>query len=364
MGLDRTGHYTTKDIRKKKAQYNIVVGERSPGKSYAVKRDLLELAYETKKPSFIVIRRYEEDIKTAYVQQYFADNCSIEGNTGEVFTLTHGEYEMIYVYQSRIYFANKDPDSGRVIPGIQIGYAMALSQDERYKSQQFPDVSEIVFEEFVTRKLYLKDEVIRFMNLVSTIARKREIHVWMIANSISRVCPYFTEWGLRNIPKMKEGTIDIYNFDETKIAVEMCPSVKKKSKMFFGHAAKSIQGGQWETDILPMLPGSYEDDYEKLYEMYVEGEGFTFKLELLIDEDGDCVIYVYPFTKTIKPDLPVICDDFDVSQMKRPYLKRSIRPEVKISELYAQGKICFASNLCGTDFYAVVKNMKGGLLAR
>ena len=363
MGLDRTGYYTTKDIRKKKAQYNIILGERSPGKSYAVKRDALKRAYKESKPTFIVIRRYEEDVKNNYIQNYFADNSTTEGNDGEVFTITDGEYESVYVYQSKIYFANRDPESGRMVPGLHIGYVMALSADERYKSQQFPTVSDIIFEEFVTRKMYLKDETIRLMHLISTIARKREVSVWMIANSISRVCPYFTDWGLRNIPKMKEGTIDIYTVENTKIAVEMCPSRKLKSKMFFGQAAKSIQGGQWETDILPGLPGDYED-YEKLYEMYLEGEGFIFKLELLMDDDAECVIYVYPFTKSVKPELPVITDEFSVSSMKRPYLRRNIAPEAKISDLFQQKKICFSSNLCGTDFYAVHRNMKGGLIAR
>lgn len=363
MGLDRTGYYTTKDIRKKKAQYNVVLGERAPGKSYAVKRDVLKRAFKEEKPTFIIIRRYEEDVKNSYIQNYFADNNTTEGNSGEVFTITGGEYEMVYVYQSKIYFANRDPESGKIVPGMHIGYTMALSSDERYKSQQFPTVTDVIFEEFVTRKLYLKDECIRLMNLISTIARKREVSVWMIANSISRVCPYFTDWGLRNIPRMKEGTIDCYIIEDTKIAVEMCPSKKQKTKMFFGQAAKSIQGGQWETDLLPALPGDY-DEYEKLYELYLEGEGFIFKLELLMDEDAECVLYVYPFTKTVKPELPIITDEFSVSQIQRPYLKKTIAPERKISELFQQGKVCFASNLCGTDFYSVHRNMKGGLIAR
>lgn len=76
----------------------------------------------------------------------------------------------------------------------------------------------------------------------------------MVANTISRVCPYFQQWSLQNIPKMKEGQIDRYRIDETDIAVEMSPSRKEKSKMFFGQAAKSIQGGQWESSVFPDLP--------------------------------------------------------------------------------------------------------------
>lgn len=363
MGLGKTGYYTVKDIKKKKAQYNIILGERSPGKSYAVKAEALRNAWKAKAPTMVIIRRFEEDIKTAYMQQYFGDNNENTGADGDPFEITGGEFDSIYVMNCKIYFANRDPDSGKYSPGLLIGYCMALSNDERYKSQQFPEVTDVIFEEFVTRKLYLRDEPVRLMNLISTIARKREITVWMIANTISRVCPYFLEWSLRNIPLMQPGTIDTYTFGDTKIAVEMAPTLQKKSRMFFGQAAKSIQGGQWEAEELPALPEDYSE-YDKLYEMYVEGQGFTFKLELLINSDAEKVIYVYPFTKQVKPALPCITEEFTTDPQKRPYLNKEIPAEQMISRLYMQGKICFSSNLCGADFGAVLKNMKGGLTSR
>lgn len=362
MGLSRTGYYSLTDIKKKHAQYNVILGERAPGKSFAVKDEVLKKAWKLKVPCFIVIRRYEEDIKTAYIQQYFGDNNENKGGEGDPVTITGGEYDCIYVYQGKIYFATRCED-GHMKAGLHIGYTMALSQDERYKSQQYPTVTDIIYEEFVTRKIYLTDEPIRLMNLVSTIARKREITVWMIANTISRVCPYYLEWGLRNIPRMKEGSIDTYTVGKTLIAVEMSPSRKDKSKMFFGHAAKSIQGGQWETEMLPSLPEPY-DNYDRLYEMYLEGSGFIFKIELLMNDEAETLIYVYPFTKSVKPELPCITEEFTASQMKRPYLNKMIPAEQTISNLFMQGKICFADNLCGTDFKAVLKNMKGGLTSR
>ncbi len=63
MGLDRKGFYTLKDIKKEKCQYNIILGERSPGKSYAVKVEALERAYKTGEPTMGILRRFEEDIK-------------------------------------------------------------------------------------------------------------------------------------------------------------------------------------------------------------------------------------------------------------------------------------------------------------
>lgn len=39
MGLDKKGYYTLKDILKEKCEYNIILGERAPGKSYAAKKE-------------------------------------------------------------------------------------------------------------------------------------------------------------------------------------------------------------------------------------------------------------------------------------------------------------------------------------
>ena len=38
MGLDKSRYYTTADIDAINAPYNIVLGERSPGKSYCVRK--------------------------------------------------------------------------------------------------------------------------------------------------------------------------------------------------------------------------------------------------------------------------------------------------------------------------------------
>lgn len=363
MGLDRKGYYTLKDIKKENCQYNIILGERSPGKSYAVKCEALEHAFKTKTASLGLLRRFDEDIKNYAVTEYFGDNNqNREGCKGDIFYLTKGEYDTVASQNSIIYFGNTD-DNGKFIAGRAAGKAFALSADERYKSRQFPDIYNIIYEEFVTNKLYLRSEPDRLQNFVSTLLRKREGRVWLVANTISRVCPYFQQWSLQGIPKMKEGQIDRYRIDETDIAVEMSPSRKEKSKMFFGKAAKSIQGGQWETDIYPDLPKRHSD-YDVIYKMYITAAGFTFTLELLIDDNGDSLCFVYPFTKTVKEYIPHITDIFSSSYNTRRFLSKQIPAEVLISKLVMQGKICFSSNLTGSDFTAAIRSMQGGLIAK
>lgn len=363
MGLDRKGFYSLKDIKKEKCQYNIILGERSPGKSYAVKVEALERAYKSGDPTMAIVRRFEEDIKNNNITEYFGDNnMNREGCSGDIFYLTKNEYDSVECIRSVIYFGNRD-DNGKFIAGRPAGKAFALSADERYKSRQYPHIHDIIYEEFVTNKLYLRNEPDRFQNFVSTLLRKREGSVWMVANTISRVCPYFQQWSLQNIPKMKEGQIDRYRIDETDIAVEMSPSRKEKSKMFFGQAAKSIQGGQWESSVFPDLPKKHAD-YDVIYKMYVTAAGFTFVLELLIDDLGEALVFVYPFTKSVKENIPHITDIFSSSIYTRRYLNKAISAEVMISRLITQGKICFSSNLTGSDFTAAMRSMQGGLICR
>lgn len=363
MGLDRKGFYTLKDVKKMKCQYNIILGERSPGKSYAVKCEALERAFRTGDLTMALVRRFEEDIKNNNITEYFGDNnMNRDGCAGDIKYLTKHEYDAVECLRSIIYFGNRD-DNGKFIAGKAAGKAFALSADERYKSRQYPYIHDIIYEEFVTNRLYLRNEPDRFQNFVSTLLRKREGSVWLVANTISRVCPYFQQWNLQNIPKMKEGQIDRYKIDETEIAVEMSPSRKEKSKMFFGQASKSIQGGQWESSAFPDLPKNHSA-YDLIYKMYVTAAGFTFVLELLIDDSGDAVVFVYPFTKTVKEFIPHLTDEFSTSWNVKRYLSRKIKAEAMIASLISQGKICFSSNLTGADFTAAVRSMQGGLIAR
>lgn len=364
MGLDKHGFYTCKDILKEDALYNIIIGERAPGKSYGVKREVVEYAWKHKAPTIGLLRRYEEDIKNAAVTEYFADNNSNDGNSGDIKKITGGEYDTLFSYQSDLYFGTRDPDSGQLLRGLCCGKAFALNSDERYKSRQFPYMHDIIFEEFVTNKLYLRDECNRLQQFVSTLFRKREGRVWMIANTISRVCPYFYEWQLSKIPYMTPGQIDTYIIDDTKLAVEFAPSAPKKSRMFFGKAAKSIQGAQWETDNYPVLPDDY-DAYDIIYEMYLKTSFFehVFLLQLLVDDDGDQVLFIQPVLKKVVPDLPTLSDEFNISRNVHRYLRREHKAERTIARLYNEKKVCFSSNLTGADFTAVIRNTPGIMTA-
>ena len=341
MGI-KNGYYSNDDIIKQNSQYNILIGGRDLGKSYTTKLTVLKSAYENKKPCIAYLRRWGDDIKTNLVESYFSDM--------NIKKITKNEYTMVTAYQGKLFFSNIE--DGKVKRGLHIGHYFALNNSERYKSTMYPYLTDIIYEEFITDKFYLKDEPKTLQHFVSTLARDNMVRVWLIGNTISRVCPYYTEWSLDNIPRMEKGQIDIYNFDDVKIAVEYCPDRNElKNNMFFGNAVKSIIKGHWECDEYRHLPKKL-DEYEILYHMVLMTKQFGFNIKLLIDSDAKKVVYIYPYTKRQKRDIHILGlenEDF--------YINPRIRSECDIADIINNGFPCFSDNLTGQDFFNSLKNI-------
>lgn len=64
-------YYSLKPILKRKAVYNVIIGERSNGKTFACLKLALE-NYFTKGEQFAYIRRWSTDVKPSRLNQLFA----------------------------------------------------------------------------------------------------------------------------------------------------------------------------------------------------------------------------------------------------------------------------------------------------
>ena len=98
-------HYNIDNIDKENANFNIIFGEKSNGKSYQVKhKKAVEHYIETGK-RFILLRRWREDISSLWIEQYFSDV--------DVNKLTKGKYNCITVYRKALYFSIYDVETGK-----------------------------------------------------------------------------------------------------------------------------------------------------------------------------------------------------------------------------------------------------------
>lgn len=348
-------YYDISNLLKTKAQYMMLLGQRANGKSYQVKKTVLEDAYKTDN-KFVYLRRWKEDIKTKSIEAYFGD-MPIE-------KITNGEYSGIVAWNGNIYYTSIN-DKGETVKGKIIGRYCALNEYERYKSWSFVDFKYIIYEEFITDNTYLVDEPRLLQQFVSTVARHEELTVFLIGNTLSRVCPYFAEWCLDGVLKQKQGTIEVYHYHTSggtvDIAVEYCTNINYDNKMFFGTTAKQIVSGEWDTTEVPKLPRK-QYEYDKIYEILIEYQKFKFVIELLVEpKNGGIICFVYPYTGSRKI-LRKITEQFSDNPFISSRLDTTKRPEFLISECFRKGKICYSDNLTGADFKHINEVFKIGSL--
>ena len=344
-------YLSKKKVKGIKCDYLLLLGERSNGKSYCVKSICVEEAIQNHR-MFIYLKRYDLEVKDSLCVSYFADLPVQE--------MTKGEYSCIDVFRKGIYLANIDEETGKVKRGQKIGICHALSGAEHYKSLQFPEVDNIIYEEIVSQNgQYLYNEPDALQQYVSTIFRNnRKGKVYLVGNTISRICPYYSAWEL-NVARMKQGAIEHYVQPEgTDIAVFLTESLNVNTGMFFGHAAKNITKGAYAMDPQPGLPDDIRN-YKVLYRVVLQHDNIMFLMSLLQhNESNDVTWYICPKTTKIEKDTRVISTQFSTN----PYYTRLIEginsKEQDIFKMLLSGRVCFSDDLTGTEFYNLLPKFR------
>ena len=343
------------------AQYSVIFGERSNGKTFSV----LELGlknYMEKGDQFAIIRRWDEDFKGKRGRQMF----DMLENVGRIKEITGGQWTSVYYFSSQ-WFLCKYEDGERIQDSRPFCYGFSLTAMEHDKSTSYPRVTTILFDEFLTRTVYLPDEFILFTNVLSTIIRERDnVKIFMLGNTVNKYCPYFTEMGLKHVKEMKPGTIDIYKYGEglLKIAVEYTlPNKKgKKSDVYFAFdnpKLKMITGGSWEIDVYPHCPIKYKPK-NILFTFFIEFDNELLQAEI-VHIENTLFIFIHKKTSSLKyTDTDLI---YSLAYDPRPNWKRNIlKPqsviEQKITKLLLSEKVFYADNECGEIMRNYLMNCK------
>ena len=358
-------YYSLNRINKKDATYNVIFGERSNGKTYATLKQVLE-NYFNDGSQFAYIRRWSVDVQPKRMNNLF--NAIIED--GYLEKLSGGKFTAIFYRTGRFYLCTYN-DKGKPIYNEEdiIGYAFSLSENEHNKANSYPRVTTIIFDEFLTNKIYLPDEFILFMNTVSTIVRQRtNVKIYMLGNTVNKFCPYFKEMGLTNILTMKQGTIDLYTYGETKlkVAVEYADSKKKFKKNNFYFAfnnpkLKMITGGAWELNIYPHAPVKWLPK-NILFTYFIDFNDNLYQCEI-ISKDENVFTFIHEKTTPIKnPDKDIIYTmDYNP---KINYNINILRPlndfQNKITWFYTHDRVYYQNNEVGDAINNYLKICKRG----
>lgn len=357
--------YRLNEIEKRGAHYNIIFGERSSGKTYAVKEKIIrEYIKSEGKAQGAIIRRWDDDLRGVRGSVMFNDQTDL------IERLTDGEYDAVAYQSRRWYFSRYDEDTGKMIKDDRpFCYGFGLNVMEHDKSTSYPDIHTVMFDEFMTRGTYLNDEFVIFMNVISTIARHRkDLKIYMLGNTVNKYCPYFAEMGLSNIKNMQPGDIDLYRYGKTdlKVAVEYTNNSRSNNKdsnvlfAFNNPKLQMVTHGSWEIDIYPHLPIRYRPG-DVIFSFFVCFDGEIVQGDIVekgFEKVGEQIreINTFPFIffhlKTTKIKYPEFDYIYSLEVTRFPNWHRSImdptdRAGEKIKKLFTMSKVFYQTNEVG-----------------
>lgn len=369
-------YYSLKKILEEGATYNVIIGERSNGKTYAVlKEELVDFITSGYKNQGAIIRRYGDDFKGARGSQMWEALVQ----NGEVSKLTNGEWTNIIYRASRWYLAKFDEKLDKWITmQTPLAFGFALSGGEHDKSTSYPNIKTILFDEFLTRGTYYNDEFVMFMNVLSTIIRDRDdVRIFMCANTVNKYAPYFSEMGLTHIEEMNQGDIDVYTYGDSKlkVAVEYCKTNKqgKKSDKYFAFdnpKLNMITSGAWEIDIYPHLPYKYEKkNIKAMY--FIQFNKALLQCEIVkIKAEGKINLFTFIHKKT--SPLKDFKKDriYSTIHTSKPNYRRNIlKPQDELDKFYLdffkEDRVFYQDNELGEvvrNYFNWCKEDKGAIL--
>ena len=201
---------------------NMVLSNRGGGKTFHFTRWGID-DYKKNGSQCVWVRRYQTEIDEMLkngkffdaVREYYPnDELKVEGNFGYV----NGEIAFHFI---------------------------ALSTSRQFKSNNYPFVNKIIFDEFIIDKgriTYLKSEVEVFLDLYETIARTRDnVRAILLANSITIVNPYFLFWNIKPDTTKRftvKGQICVELFTDAEF-------IEKKKKTRFGQLVDGTRYGDY-----------------------------------------------------------------------------------------------------------------------
>ncbi len=193
-------YYDYSKILTYNAFLNFLIGERGVGKTYGASKFVTK-QFINKGEEFVYIKRFKSDLQKA-VPEFFQE--LVKNNE-------FSDHELS-AKSSKFYIDNQ-----------KCGYALSLTTAQSLKSTNFPNVKNIIFDEFIVEEggqYYLKNEVEIFLGLIETIARMRDVRIFMLGNAVTVTNPYFIYFDIQlpyntDIKTYKNGLILVqYMYNE------------------------------------------------------------------------------------------------------------------------------------------------------
>ena len=234
MNVDK--RYYLKDRLFSYREYlNFSISERGLGKTTSAKMWCIDDFLKTGN-RFVWVRRYQTEL------------------TGDKKAKVEGCIKTFFDKIRKFYPNHKLETKGSraYIDGKDAGVFVSLAGSQKMKGTDFPDVNKIIFDEFIIIKTkgltYLENEVIVFLDLVSTVFRPSEKteeelknqKIWLLANSITFANDYFYYF---NVKPFKGR---YYHDKQRGIVVEQCENEIYREGVRNSKFGKLVKGTTYE----------------------------------------------------------------------------------------------------------------------
>lgn len=332
--------------------YIIIFGQRSNGKTFCALLIAL-IRYFMYGELFCIVRRWDEDFKPKSTNQLFGAFKKYK----LIEFLSGGEWSHIVCKSKMFYLARYDEDGNEIVNKEPICYGFALTQMEHDKGGTYPpNITTIVFDEFLTRGMYLPAEMTLFENVISTVIRDDgQCKIWMLGNTVSKYCPYFREMGLRHIKDMQIGDIHDYQGTSPECTITVyysdgLPNGKATDKYFAfdNPSLKMITEGRFETAVYPHLPLEYTIE-NVMFVFFILFDDNLLKGEVINVDDSEFIFFTPKTTPLKYEDDELIFSD--LNDPRPNWRRRLTRPvthaERAIFALFRSEKVFYLDNECG-----------------
>lgn len=227
------------------ALFNFIVGNRGGGKSYGAKKRGID-NFINRSEQFGYIRRYKEDLKKP-MEQFFKD-----------IAWEYPDYEF-KIDGDKFLIRLKPADEKEKWTEKDIaGYGFQLSTANNKKSISYPDITTLIFDEFLIEKgnqRYLPNEPEKVLNLYETVARPgtghKRVVMFFLANAISVTNPYFLYFDLKMPKKADRNGKYIWKHPTKPVLVEDVRNqafIDKKKNTEFGQLIAGTEYAEYSIE--------------------------------------------------------------------------------------------------------------------
>ena len=206
------------------------MGERGVGKTYSCKKFCIK-DFIKNGNQFVYLRRYETELKES-CDGFFDGLIKNHEFDGYEFKVVRRKKTTVFMCED-----------------VVMGFGMTLSTASQLKSKEFPQVKNLIYDEFIIDKgvyHYLQNEVHSFLDICETLFRLRDFRAFLLGNAINRTNPFFNYFKIdmpynSSIKTYKNGSVLI-----CYIKNEAYRETKRKTR--FGQLIDGTEYGRYAID--------------------------------------------------------------------------------------------------------------------